>query len=328
MAVKTRIVLVLSLALIALAGLVAAAGAAPAAPAGPSDLAIAARVIGVSEATLASAVKGGQTIAQVAQRRGVRPAAVIDAVVNATMARAQTRPDWAKMTGVQRARLAEQTRARITLWVNNTGSLLGERGAPPAASSELDAAARAIGVSPADLAAVLRRGQSVAQVAQGRGVRPAVVIEAVVSAVLAREQAGPDWPKMTPEWRSRFIERTRTRIAAWVNNTPGRSGETGAPATAPGELDVAARAIGITSADLIAAVRKGQSIAQVAEAHGVRPAAVIDAVVNDALARAQTRPDWAKMTDAERAQFAGRTRERVTAWVQRVETGSTGEGIR
>ena len=122
---RTRWVLGLAL-LVALAGVVVAGGMAAAARSTESDLAVAARTIGVSEAALASAMKSGQTIAQVAQARGVRPAAVIDAVVQATLAREPARPDWAKMTPAQRAQMTEQIRARVTAWVNGTGAPAGE----------------------------------------------------------------------------------------------------------------------------------------------------------------------------------------------------------
>ena len=333
MVTKFRIAWVLGLALlVALAGTVVAGGMAAAARTTESDLAVAARTIGMAEAALASAMKGGQSIAQVAQTRGVRPAAVIDAVVTAALAREAARPDWAKMTGAQRARFTEQIRARVSAWVNspNTAVAGGEgSGAANAKAgpSELDVAARAIGLSTADLAAALRNGQSIALVAQARGVRPAAVIDAVVTASLAKAQANPDWAKMNDARRSQVAAQTRTRVTAWVNGAgAARAGgeRPGAP-NAPTELDIAARAIGLSTADLAVALRNGQSIAQVAQARGVRPAAVIDAVVTASLAKAQANPDWAKMSAAQRAQVTEQTRARVTAWVNNTGTKNGGE---
>src|SRR5699024_7195106 len=113
-----------------------------------------------------------------AQARGVRPAAVVDAVVNAILAREQARPDWSKWTAAQRARFIEQTRARVTSWVNSVAT--ANRGAEgrdapngKAGPSDLDTAARAIGIGVDALTTALRQGQTVAQVAQARGVRPA-----------------------------------------------------------------------------------------------------------------------------------------------------------
>lgn len=230
MVTKFRMTWVVGLALlIALVGTVVAGGMAAAARTAESDLAVAARTIGISEAALVSAMKGGQSIAQAAQARGVRPAAVIDAVVAAVLAREAARPDWAKLTGAQRARMTEQIRARITAWVNNPNTAAAGEERPGAASakagpSELDVAARTIGVSTADLAAALRAGRSIAQVAQAHGVRPAAVVDVVVNAALAQAQANPDWAKMSDTARARVTEQTRARVTAWVNNTGTKNG--------------------------------------------------------------------------------------------------------
>jgi hypothetical protein len=47
----------------------------------------------------------------------------------------------------------------------------------------------------------------------------------------------------------------------------------------------------------------------------VQPQTVIDSVVNDITAKAQARPGWTKLSDAEKANFTTRTRTRVTNWV-------------
>lgn len=52
------------------------------------------------------------------------------------------------------------------------------------------------------------------------------------------------------------------------------------------ELGVAAQAIGVSETDLTAAMKQGQSVAQVAQAHGVAPQTVIDALVADLTAKA------------------------------------------
>src|SRR5947209_1984947 len=66
--------------------------------------------------------------------------------------------------------------------------------------------------------------------------------------------------------------------------TPSSSSP-GAPAPGPDhghggpDLSVAATTIGISEADLRSAIESGQTIAQVAQAHGVDPQTVIDAMV-------------------------------------------------
>jgi len=66
---------------------------------------------------------------------------------------------------------------------------------------------------------------------------------------------------------------------------PRPGGPRGGPHGARIDPSVAAGAIGISEADLKTAVESGQSIADVATAHGVDPQTVIDALVADAQAK-------------------------------------------
>jgi hypothetical protein len=81
------------------------------------------------------------------------------------------------------------------------------------------------------------------------------------------------------------------------------------------EFALIAKTIGVAEADLKTALQGGQTVAQVAQAHSVAPQTVIDAVVNDITAKAQTRPGWAKLSDTQKANFTTQARERVTNWV-------------
>jgi len=67
------------------------------------------------------------------------------------------------------------------------------------APAGLAAAAKAIGISEADLQTALRSGQSIAQVAQSKGVDPAVVITAMVEEAKAKlaEQTANLQPRIT-----------------------------------------------------------------------------------------------------------------------------------
>ena len=62
----------------------------------------------------------------------------------------------------------------------------GHRGGPGKAGIGLATAAKAIGINEADLQTALRNGQSVAQVAQSKGVDPAKVITAIVDEAKAK----------------------------------------------------------------------------------------------------------------------------------------------
>ncbi|MEY2590172.1 MAG: hypothetical protein QOJ67_2156 [Acidimicrobiaceae bacterium] len=66
-----------------------------------------------------------------------------------------------------------------------------------------------------------------------------------------------------------------------------------------GAVKVSADTIGIPQADLVSALKDGQSIAQVAEAHGVTTQTVIDALVNAGSAKADEAVANGKVTQAQ-----------------------------
>ena len=89
-----------------------------------------------------------------------------------------------------------------------------------------------------------------------------------------------------------------------------------------GEFALAAKTIGISPADLKAAIKNGQTVAQVAQAHNVQPQTVIDALVKDITAKVQARPAWAKLTADQQAKLIARITDRVTHFVN--NTGKPG----
>jgi DNA polymerase IIIc chi subunit len=183
--------------------------------------------------------------------------------------------------------------------------------------NELALIAGTIGIPTTELKTALKDGQTVAQVAQAHNVSAQKVIDAVVNDITARAQARPGWAKLTDAQRTTFTTNTRTRVTNVVNNgaKAGVRHPIARARVAKAEFDVAAKTIGISPADLRTAVKGGQTVAQVAQAHNVQPQTVIDAVVNDLTAKAQARPGWAKLTDAQKTTFTTNTRTRITAWV-------------
>jgi ribosomal protein S13 len=185
----------------------------------------------------------------------------------------------------------------------------GHRGGPGKAGVGLATAAKAIGSSEADLKTALGNGQSVSQVAQAKGVDPAKVISALVDeakAKLAEEVKAGRITQAQADERSADLQ---ARVTEHVNRT-GKPGKGGRGKGGPGRkghgpgLAAAAKAIGISEADLLTELRAGKSIAQVAQAKGVEPAKVITAIVDEA--------------KAKMAERAATLQERVTEQVNRV----------
>jgi hypothetical protein len=135
--------------------------------------AAAADALGMSLEDLATEMRSGKTIAQIAQEKGVDVNKVIDAMV---------------AKAVANGRDATRARAAITTLVNDGAK--GLRDLHPrlrrAAKTELDAAAKAIGIPTSELVQDLQDGKTIAQVAQEKGVDVNKVIDAMVVPARAR----------------------------------------------------------------------------------------------------------------------------------------------
>ena len=81
------------------------------------------------------------------------------------------------------------------------------------------------------------------------------------------------------------------------------------------DLDAAATAIGISEDELRTALQSGESLAEIAQAHGVTPQAVIDALVADAKADVAERVTSGDITQAEADQKLAALADRITAMV-------------
>jgi uncharacterized protein (DUF433 family) len=134
----------------------------------------AADALGLSVKDLATELRGGKTIAQVAQEKTVDLNKVIDAMVAAA---------------VNNGRDEAKARDAITKFVNE-GRPAGDHGRHPrlrhAVGTELDAAAQALGMDRSALVQELKDGKTIAQVAQDQGVEVDKVIDAMVAPVKDR----------------------------------------------------------------------------------------------------------------------------------------------
>jgi hypothetical protein len=126
----------------------------------------------------------------------------------------------------------------------------------------LEAAAKAIGITTDELRTELESGKTIAQVAEAHDVSVDTVIDAMVTEATAN---------------------IRERITALVNGEMPPPGEHEGPAGfgRRARIDFAkvADALGMTNDELRTALQGGQSLAQVAEAHGKTAQDVIDVLV-------------------------------------------------
>jgi membrane-bound lytic murein transglycosylase B len=137
--------------------------------------------------------------------------------------------------------------------------------------------ADAIGIPTDELRAALRDGQTLAEVAEANGVDPQRVVDVLVengTALLDAAVAAGRIDQATADERESSLPE---RAADLVNGELERDARRHPRRSAA--LRTTAEAIGIDAAELRDALRDGQTIAQVAEANGVDPQDVIDALV-------------------------------------------------
>jgi transposase-like protein len=186
-------------------------------------------------------------------------------------------------------------------------------------------AAEAIGIEPSELAAELRDGKTIAEVAQDQGVEPSTVVDALVSEWRDRLDRGVQDGLLTQEQadeRAADLEERATDLvngdlplASWGAMPPMPWGHPGLWGFADGPIAAAADVIGLAPEDLLAELRDGKTVAEVAQEHGVEVPAVVDAV-DDAL---QERLDAAVangwITEQEADERAANLEEQATAIV-------------
>jgi NAD(P)-dependent dehydrogenase (short-subunit alcohol dehydrogenase family) len=155
-----------------------------------------------------------------------------------------------------------------------------------AARGVLVTAANAIGIQPKDLLAELRKAQSIADVAAAHNVPEQTVIDAVVNAATKKIDDAVAAGKLDPTKAAAMKAKLPDRVKQLVERTPKRLAA-GTRAALARPVAIAAKAIGIDAKELATELKSGKTVAQVAQAHGVDPQKVVDALVSAGTKRLQ-----------------------------------------
>lgn len=137
-------------------------------------------------------------------------------------------------------------------------------------------AADTIGISPADLLKAMKGNHSIADVAVAHDVERQTVIDAIVNALDARIQTAVTNGRITSDQATKLEAAVTTRAPKFVDAKPKQLHRR---KIVKGAIDVSAKTIGVTPEALRAAIVGGQSVAEVASAHGVTSQTVVDALV-------------------------------------------------
>jgi hypothetical protein len=185
---------------------------------------------------------------------------------------------------------------------NSSGRAMPARGGP-----EVEAAAKALGMTTDELLGKLKDGKTtIADVAKQKNVDVNKVIDAMVGA-------------------------DRQRIEDFVNNPlhkPGngapafKGGNGKGPGRGPGaafgigaEIDSVAKILGVSSDDLKTALRDGKSIADIAKSKNVDVNTVINKLADDATKRVNDAVTSGKLTKEQAAKITDSLKQHITAFV-------------
>jgi transposase-like protein len=158
----------------------------------------------------------------------------------------------------------------------------GGRGGRVEATTDTSVVAKAIGISEADLLTALKGGQTVADVAKAHSVALQVVIDALIAdgqaELDAAVKAGTITQTQADAQKTELTQRATDQANGSFSGGPGGRG---GRVEATTDTSVVAKAIGISEADLLTALKGGQTVADVAKAHSVALQVVIDALIAD-----------------------------------------------
>lgn len=201
-----------------------AGATAPDYPRARAGLAAVVQASGLDRSVFADGLKAGKSVNQVLSDNGLDPAtvqagalAVIRGKLDAAVANGRITQAQADAAYARAGERLPQMMARVP------GAGQGVRPILKIAKASVQEAARVIGIAPRDLAAELRSGKTVAQVATANGVDPATVVADLTTAANGKiDQAVTDG-KLTADQGAKAKERAAAAIAKWVNEgRPGR----------------------------------------------------------------------------------------------------------
>lgn len=181
--------------------------------------AAAAAYIGIDQATLAADLKAGQSLAQVAASKGK----TVDGLVAALIAPAKLKLDAAvaagKLQADREAEILARLQAVTTKLVNATPKVKKphQRHVRVAVGAIVRPVLSYLGLDFKSLAAQLRSGKTLADVAAAQGKTPVGLVDAVVSSVKAKLDARVAAGKLSSADEATFLATLQARVTAIVN---------------------------------------------------------------------------------------------------------------
>ncbi len=193
----------------------------------------------------------------------------------------------------------------------------GPFGGGKARAAVVGMASEELGLSRSDLVDELRAGNSIAQVADNQGVDVNDIVSAIVGKVSFGFNRAVENGRMTREQADSRLGNISERLANAMDQVPNfeehrAKGKWRGNRGINGLLMVAAGELGMTPAELVAELRDGKTIAEMAEGRGVSVGDIVDAMLEKVEARLDTAVDNGRMTLEEANERLAMFEEKVT----------------
>src|SRR5437764_4342808 len=193
----------------------------------------------------------------------------------------------------------------------------------------LGVVAKDLNMSAADLKKALQGGQSIAALAKSKNVDPQTSINGLVSAATTHIDAAVSSGKITAAQATKMKANLTSAITAFVNGTrmpklPRVTGTAVPRLGARPSLDIVAKDLNLTPAELKAALQGGQSIAALARSKNVDPQTIINDLVSDATTRIDAAVSSGKITAAQATKMKANLTTAFTAFVNGTVKGMGG----
>ena len=187
---------------------------------------------------------------------------------------------------------------------------------------QIDLIAEVLGMGTEDLMAALGEGRSVAEVAEVQGVALETVVEALLAPQRERIEQAVGEGRLTQEEVDERLAEMAKQITARLQEPMSlrKMGPAGRMWQAErfgwqmrGQIDLIAEALGMGTEDLVAELRAGQSVAEVAEGQGVALETVVEALLAERQEALEQAVAEGRLTQEEADEMLAEMAEQITA---------------